>query len=696
MTDAAEKLGWSPDRSAVVRWTAVLAVAGRAAGPPLLFGLRLWASVCLALFVAYRLQLDNPYWAGTSASIVCLPEVGASLRKSWFRMVGTLIGAVMSVVLTACCPQDRVLFLGALAVWGAASALTATLLRNFAAYSAALAGYTVAIIGGELLGAVGGPDANAAFLLAVTRATEICIGIACAGLVLLATDLGGAQRRLASVIAGISTGIMAGFTTTLGPSGPAPFDTQAARRDLIGRVGALDPLIDVTLGESSEFRYHQPVLQRTVDGLLSALASWRAVANHLARRSSDRVRHEAASLLETLPPELRSSPTEDALQRWMADPSDAHRMCDAAVRRLIALPAGTPSLRLLADETAMMLAGIADALNGLALLAGVPARPALRPRGVVRLRVPDWLPALVNAGRAFATIGAVGLFWIVTGWPGGTGAIIFATIAVILLELRGDQAYAAAMLFMVGILLDVVITAIVSFAVLPGLGTENFVAFSLVIGLCLIPIGALLKQARLPWQIGMMTAMTMTFIPFLRPTNPMTYDDLHFYNEASSIVVGNCAAALAFRLLPPIPPRTRTRRLLSLTLRDLRRLAQGRMRSDWEDHVHSRLSVMPASATPLQRAQLLAALSAGSEIIRLRRFAQSLALGADLGRILAAIVGGRSAPAVADLARLDAALALRFDQLQEAQYALRMRSSILALSENLTEHADYFDAGGSQ
>jgi hypothetical protein len=61
-------------------------------------------------------------------------------------MIGTLVGAVAIVVLTACFPQDRVLFLGALALWGGASALAATLLRNFAAYAAALAGYTAAIV----------------------------------------------------------------------------------------------------------------------------------------------------------------------------------------------------------------------------------------------------------------------------------------------------------------------------------------------------------------------------------------------------------------------------------------------------------------------------------------------------------------------------------------------------------------------
>ena len=65
-----------------------------AAGPPLLFGLRLWASVCLALYVAFWLQLDNAYWAGTTAALVCQPHLGASLRKAWFLMIGTLVGAV--------------------------------------------------------------------------------------------------------------------------------------------------------------------------------------------------------------------------------------------------------------------------------------------------------------------------------------------------------------------------------------------------------------------------------------------------------------------------------------------------------------------------------------------------------------------------------------------------------------------------
>src|SRR5258708_14990240 len=121
-----------------------LARALRSAAPALLFGLRLWASICLALYVAFWFQLDNAYWAGTSAAVVCQPQLGASLRKGWFRMVGTVVGAVAIVVLTACFPQDRAAFLLGLALWGAGCALLATMVRNFAAYAAAPAGPTAA------------------------------------------------------------------------------------------------------------------------------------------------------------------------------------------------------------------------------------------------------------------------------------------------------------------------------------------------------------------------------------------------------------------------------------------------------------------------------------------------------------------------------------------------------------------------
>src|SRR3979411_352655 len=79
-----------------------------------------------------------------------------------------------------------------------------------------------------------------------------------------------------------------------------------------------------------------------------------------------------------------------------------------------------------------------------------------------------------------------------------------------------------------------------------------------------------------------------------------------FYNAALAIVAGVGAAALALRLLPPLSPALRTRRLLELTLRDLRRLTTGpipRTAHDWEARTYGRLTAPPRQAGPVQRRQ---------------------------------------------------------------------------------------------
>jgi len=688
MGDAIDQGERAPDRSAAARWEAEAAHAARAAGPPLLFGLRLWASVCLALYVAFWLELDNAYWAGTSAAIVCQPHLGASLRKGWYRMIGTLVGAVAIVILTACFPQDRVAFLIGLALWGAACALVATVLRNFAAYAAALAGYTAAIIASDQLGATGGPNGDA-FMLAIIRVSEIWIGIVCAGIVLAGTDFGAAPRRLAKVFAAVSAEIVGGFGATLAPAGSTSSDPQQpVRRELIRKVVALDPVVDEAIGESSTLRYHSPVLQAALEGLLAALTAWRSVAVRLTRLPDRMAREQADALLRNIPQQLRSVPSPGEPSPWMADPVGMRRLCGEGVRKLIAMPAGTPSLRLFADQTARVLVGLIHALDALALLTGKPDRSG--PGRRARLHVADWWPAFVNAGRAFAMIGAAELFWIITAWPNGAFAITFTAIVVLLLSPRADEAYALALGFTVGIGLGTVGTAIVAFAGLPNV--ETFVGFSIVIGLYLIPVGALVAQ---PWQTAVFIAMAYNFMPLLAPANQMTYDTVQFYNAALAIAGGSAAGALSFRLLPPISPAMRTRRLLALTLRDLRRLATNppRRREDWEGRMHSRIAALPDAAEPLQRAQVVTALAVGNEIINLRRIAPRLGFGPELDAALAALAEGDSAAANARLAALDRRLGSLPDSDPQTPLALRARALILGIGDALEQHRAYFDEG---
>ena len=72
------------------------------------------------------------------------------------------------------------------------------------------------------------------------------------------------------------------FVNTLALTDHSLTETQSIRRELLRRVIALEPVIDAAKGESSQIRYHSPVLQQAVDGLFSALAAWRTVASMLA------------------------------------------------------------------------------------------------------------------------------------------------------------------------------------------------------------------------------------------------------------------------------------------------------------------------------------------------------------------------------------------------------------------------------
>jgi uncharacterized membrane protein YccC len=529
-------------------------------------------------------------------------------------------------------------------------------------------------------------------MLAITRASEICIGIVCAGVVLAVTDLGGARRRLASQLAALSAEITGRLATAFSLLGPDLSETRPVRRDLLRRVIALDPVIDEAIGESSDLRSHSPKLQATVGGLFAALSGWRMVAVHLERLPSDQGRREADLIQRNLPQELRSAPVRGEATNWTVNPFRVRTACAAAVRAMAGLPDGTPSLRLLADQTAQALIGIQRALDGLLLLAD-PARAGREP-GAARFYVPDLLPSLVNAGRVFVTIVAVELFWVATAWPNGPQAIVFAAVVVILFSPRADQAYATATSFMLGTGLSAAFAAIVKFAVLPGVAT--FAGFSLAIGLVLVPAGALMAQ---PWQTGMFTAMAANFVPLLAPANQMSYDTQQFYNSALAIVAGVGVAALAFRLLPPLSPALRTRRLLALTLRDLRRLTKSaipRSSIDWQSRVYSRLSAPPEVAEPLQRAQLLAALSVGTETIRLRRIARRFHLHPELDAALDAVARGDSPVAIERLARLDRILAALPSASPAARVRIRARGSILAMSEAIAQHSAYFDSGGAE
>ena len=234
----------------------------------------------------------------------------------------------------------------------------------------------------------------------------------------------------------------------------------------------------------------------------------------------------------------------------------------------------------------------------------------------------------------------------------------------------------------------IVFAAIVAFGVLPALST--FVAFSLALGLYLVPAGALVVRSN---SSPMFTAMAFNFLAALAPANHMSYDPQSFYNSALAILLGNGAAAVAFRLVLPPSPALRTRRLLRFALRELRGLAAGpipRTNDQWEHRINGKIYAMPDAATARDWGRLLTALSTGTAMLELRRAARELEIASEVDSAIEAFARGRSALTAARLAQVDERLAARSVDLAPS---LRARASILVIQEALTSQASYFDSG---
>lgn len=657
----------------------------RASSPPLLFGLRLWAAVSLSLLVAFWLELDNPAWAAASAAIMCQPQLGASLRKGWFRVIGTAIGSVVIVVLAASFPQDRVGFLALLALWGGICAFGATILQNFASYAAALAGFTAALIAADAFGATGGLNADV-FLLAVWRATEIIVGITCGVLILAGTDLDDARRRLATSLASLAADVACGWIHMLHSTRLGTPETQTETEELLRRVIALEPMIDQTIGESDHIRYRASTLRTAVDGLLRTLAAWRCIASHVGRSPNDLDKQWAETVLQNTPSGLSAAMEPASSLHRCSEPLYQRGLCEEAASRLQHLPARTPSLRLLIDEAIEAYDGMSDAFNGLAMLVDASGYAERSSDQGVRPTVPDWLPALCNAFRAFVVIVSLEMFWIATAWPSGANAIVFAAIGVLLFAPQGDRAYGGSIALTIGTVFSITAAALIKFAFLPAF--QSFTALCIGIGLVLVPAGFSMAHAQHHAVGVVFTAMVAMFMLVLDPANLMSYDTERFYNFALSAAIGCMITPLAFWLIPPLSPELRTRRLLGLTLRDLRHLATRRRfptTNDWRRLIHSRLAALPDSGRPDQRAELQAALSVGVAVVGLRSAHRQLAK-TEIDSLLDALAHGSNSFALGRLHQLDHDLTP--DSGDSA--TLRARARFMIISDALTRYPAYF------
>jgi uncharacterized membrane protein YccC len=514
------------------------------------------------------------------------------------------------------------------------------------------------------------------FMVSVWRVTEICIGIFSAVVVHSLTDFGAARIHLAHALSELGRAIASGIVKTL-EAGQEDQQMRSSRRALIDRVIALDPTIDEALGEPSHMRHHGGDLRTVLEALFRALSAWRAIANHLGAMPAQR----RAQLVPVLLPSI--SPVAD--REWLNDP--------AAIRELCATGSGlteklTPDIssRVLVNGLVQILRALDTVANGLLVVSTSSTKRSSR--GSAAVHVPDPLPGMLDALRVVLAVGAAELFWVATAWPHAPTMIIFTAVGVTVFGRQGDAAYSSALEYAIGCVLAAIVATILLLAILPAIH-GGFFALSLALAAVLLPLGALSAGS---WHKGLFVSAVTNFIPMLGLENATDYDATRLLNVSMAVVAGTALAALCFLLLPPLSPERRTKRLLMLTLSDLRGLLRGRRRfseDSWLELLSRRLAAMPKGATLDEEAELLAALSVGQASIALRAArAATLTERETLDRALALLAETKVAAAHDALVRFATAQSER--QAAEGRRGFDAAAEATVIADALRGHGPFF------
>ncbi len=581
-----------------------------------IFAIRATIAGLVALSIAYALKLENPQWAMMTVFIVAQPVAGMVLAKGFFRLAGTIIGAIAALAIGWVGGGNPTLFLIALAIWIGLCTFAASLLRNPESYGAALAGYTAAIIS---LPAFGHP--HLANELAIARASEIALGIVCAALASRFVLPQLARDQIAGRLTGLIRDLAAYAEFAFGGADRAKLVTL--NRRIIAETQALGEMRAYLRLEGPSPAAHGRSVRRTIGYLLSALSAARMLRLHAA--PANPALPPMRGRLKAVVHEIAATPGAlDDIAPWMARLTDIARDARAGP-----LPQDGAD-RIGAAARLAMAAEFSDALkevlNGLEALRHPGSR---RPEGgqpaIVIHR--DVRAALRNAVRAALATTLVAIFWIATQWADAAGVTIIVAVVSSLFASRPAPIQTAFGFFR-GTLLAVPFAFLVGQVALPAL--PGFGWFVLFVVPVLIP--AALAMAN-PRRVGTATAFAINFLAFLSPHQAMVYAPVHFLNQTASILAGILLSIGVFATVLPARPRDSVRRIVDAIREDLVRLClheRAPRRTAFETLAYDRINQLmpfaqrPGSGGDLMLSGSVAAVTVGLEILSLRDAKQAL------------------------------------------------------------------------
>jgi uncharacterized membrane protein YccC len=613
---------------------AALADWRRSELPKWLYVFRTIAAGLTALWIAYRLGFSSPSTALLTVFIVSVPQAGQVLAKSFYRVLGTLAGAVIAVLLVGTLVQQRDLFVVLLAGWLGLCTFGAAYFRGFQAYAFVLAGYSAAIIAIPSLETV-----SQIFDVALFRVSEVMLGILCAGVY---ADLLFPTRTSELLIHAVR-GSYARFIDYLLKARNRELDRsglQDANLSFIGDALQFEALRESSYFENPEARVRSGRLRLFNAYFMrtgTAFHGYYAMINRIRRRGdealAERLRgfgtallaavrldgHAPATAAEARLALARLATFREHLPELMVEGRAAVRHEAGAGARVIEFDALGRQFERLVEQ----LVQFTEAYSALEQLRG--RAPHVAPRFFPHT---EPLGAAIMGLRAFLTVLLMAAFWIATAWPAGGGAMLISGVICALFA-AAPRPEAAARTLLIGFVLALPAAALFQFGVLPRL--DGFDLFCAAVAPVLM---ASTYAMATPAVAGIGLGFNLMFLTLTGFSNLTLFDPAALLNNGIGQILGVGVALLMFSVLIPSRPAwfaRRLRRALRRHAANACRASLPGLRARFESRTRDLLIQLISRADRshdehrAQLAQALALLDLGDAVIHLRRAARDVA-----------------------------------------------------------------------
>jgi len=536
----------------------------------MLFSVKCFAAAIIAYYVSLRIGFSQPVWAVTTVYLVSQPLAGATLSKSLYRLLGTLLGGAAAVIFLPAFVNEPLVLSFVLALWLGLCVYIAQLDRTPRSYTFLLAGYTASVIGFPSVLAPAG-----IFNTAILRVQEISIAVAAVGLIHGVVWPRTIARRLQDRITAIlNDGERWSRRALLGSRDPT---LDRDRRRLARDVDDIEQLAAHLAFDTARWAPPGQVVRAFRDQISWLLPLSGVLEDRIAECAahSGGLSPEVADLIARVDGWLGtdlSGPTRDEVARKLV--SEAEKLAAAAAagdrcgwRELLLMS-------LLARLRELVIAHrvlreldeciVNDKLRGLSteavrLVRASSGRALHRDHGL----------ALRSAFGTMVAVCGVCAFWIFTAWPSGAIAAMIVGLTCALFGSRPDPDVAIVHFFL-GSLAGVAAAAGYGFMVLPRV--TDFVMLALVLSPILLLTGSML--ARPPLAL-LALGVLIGFLNTVGLAATYQSDFSAFVNGAIAQLGGTALAIVVIGIFHVIGAEAAFARLYRAGFRDIAARADG-------------------------------------------------------------------------------------------------------------------------